>query len=160
MSDQSDIEIITEILTAARYATVTTRSHGDALHSRPLAVVQDDFTGTLWFFTADPSPKTSDIAQHPEVNVAVGDDKGHLSMSGTASVDRDPATIDKYWNPWAEAWFEGGREDPTVALLRVDVDTVELWDMNKPGIAKAFELVKGIITRTPPNVGESRTVEV
>jgi len=160
MNDQSDIEIIRTILKAARTATVTTRSHGDALHSRPLGLVQDDFTNTLWFFTQDPSPKTSDIEHHPEVNVAVSDEKGHLSLSGKASIDRDPALIDKFWNPWAEAWFDGGRDDPTVALLRVDVDTVEIWDMDKPAIAKGFELVKGLLTRNPPQVGDSRTVDV
>ena len=160
MTDQSDLELIRTILKAARTAIVTTRSHGDALHSRPLGLVDDDFTGTLWFFTQDPSPKTTDVAHHPEVNVSVSDGKGHLSLSGTASVDRDPALIEKFWNPWAEAWFEGGMDDPTVALLRVDVDTAEIWDMTKPAIAKGFELVKGLVTRTPPEVGDSRTVDV
>lgn len=164
MSDQndtSDLDIIRTILKAARHATVTTRS-GDALHSRPLAIVQDEeeFTDTLYFFTQDPSAKTADVASHPEVNVAVGDDKGHLSFSGTADVTRDAALIDRFWNPWAEAWFEDGRQDPAVALLRVSVDTVEYWDMDKPSIVRGIEIVKGLLTKTPPNVGESKTVEL
>lgn len=158
MNDKSDLETIRTILKSAHTAIVTTRSHGDALHSRPLGLVQDEFTNTLWFFTQDPSPKTTDVAHHPEVNVSVSDGKGHLSLSGKASVDRDRARIDEFWNPWAEAWFEGGKDDPTVALLRVDVDTVEVWDMDKPAIAKGFELVTGLLTRTPPDVGDSRTV--
>lgn len=160
-SDTSDLDIIRTILKGARFATVTTRS-GDALHSRPLAVVQDedDFTDTLYFFTQDPSGKTADVAEHPEVNVAVGDDKGHLSLSGTADVTRDAALIDRFWNPYAEAWFEDGRNDPTVALLRVSVDTAEYWDTDKPRVVKGIEIVKGLLTKTPPNVGESKTVEL
>lgn len=159
MSD-TDIETIRTILKAARHATVTTRSEGDALHSRPLAILEDDFTDTLWFFTQDPSPKTTDISHHPEVNVAVSDGKGHLSFSGTASVTRDAALIDKYWNPWAEAWFENGKDDPTVALLQVDVDTVEYWDTDRPAVVKAVEIIKGLVTKTPPDVGDNRTVEI
>ena len=159
MSD-SELEIVTTILKAGRTASITTRTADGALHSRPLGVVQDDFTGTLWFFTADPSAKTADIAAHPEVNVSVGDGKGWLSFSGTAKVSRDQAKIDEYWNPWAAAYFEDGREDPAVALLEVDVATIEYWDLDKPAIAQVFELVKGLITRKAPDVGDSGTLTV
>ena len=159
MSD-NELDIVQTILKSARTASVTTRTAEGALHSRPLGIVEDDFAGKLWFFTADPSAKTADVAAHPEVNVSVGDGKGWLSLSGTAKVSRDQARIDKYWNPWAAAYFEGGREDPSVALLEVDVDTIEYWDLDKPAIAQAFELVKGLVTRKAPDVGDSGTIAV
>jgi general stress protein 26 len=148
------IEIVRTILKAARTASVTTRTAEGDLHSRPLAVIEDDFDGTLWFFTADPSPKTQDLAVHPEVNVSVGDGKGWLSFSGTARVSRDAARIDRYWNPWASAYFENGREDPSVALLEVTVSSIHYWDLDKPAIATAYEVVKGIVTRSAPDVGD------
>lgn len=159
MSD-NELDIVQTILKSARTASVTTRTAEGALHSRPLGIVEDDFDGKLWFFTADPSAKTADVAAHPEVNVSVGDGKGWLSLSGTAKVSRDQARIDKYWNPWAAAYFEGGREDPSVALLEIDVDTIEYWDLDKPAVAQAFELVKGLVTRKAPDVGESGTISV
>jgi general stress protein 26 len=112
----------------------------------------------LWFFTEDPSPKTDDVRQDPEVNVSVADGKGYLSLSGRATVERDQARIDKLWNPFAEAWFELGREDPSVALLRIDVVSAEYWSDDKPKIVQAFEVVKGIVTKKQPDVGESHTV--
>ncbi|MGN6503580.1 MAG: pyridoxamine 5'-phosphate oxidase family protein [Pseudolysinimonas sp.] len=157
MSD-SEIDIVTRILKAGRTASVTTRTADGALHSRPLGIIEDDFAGTLWFFTADPSAKTADVAAHPEVNVSVGDGKGWLSMSGTARVSRDGARIEKYWNPWAEAYFEGGRDDPKVALLEIDVDTIEYWDLDKPAVAQVFEVLKGLITRKAPDVGDTGTL--
>ena len=105
MTDNDDMTTIRTILGSEKTAIVTTRS-GNQLHSRPLALLgADEFDGTLWFFTNDPSPKTDDVEKSPEVNVAVGGSKGYLSISGTAAVSRDQAIIDKYWNPWAEAWF-------------------------------------------------------
>ena len=155
-----DMDTIRDILTSERTAIVTTRA-GHDLHSRPLAVQgAEEFDGTLWFFTNDPSPKTADIEEHPEVNVSVGGSKGYLSLAGTAVVSRDQAIIDKFWNPWAEAWFEGGRQDPSLALLEVTVDSVEFWDLDKPKLARALEVARAIVTKTPPDVGESKTVEL
>ncbi|MBN9173393.1 MAG: pyridoxamine 5'-phosphate oxidase family protein, partial [Microbacterium sp.] len=127
-----ELEIVRTILKSARTASVTTQTASGALHSRPLAVLEDDFAGTLWFFTADPSSKTADLAAHPQVNVSVGDGKGWLSLSGLATISRDQERIDRYWNPWAAAYFEGGRDDPAVALLQVDVSSIHYWDLDKP----------------------------
>lgn len=160
MTTTDDLETIRGILTAGRTAIVTTRS-GDSLVSRPLALLDaENFEGTLWFLTPDPSPKTDDVRANHEINVAVADGKGYLSLSGTARVERDQEKIDELWNPFAEAWFENGREDPSVALLRVDVRTAEYWDTDKPLVAKAFELVKGLITKSEPDFGENKTVSL
>lgn len=155
-----DLDLITRIMRGARFATVTTRSDGGALVSRPLAVLDHDFGGTVWFFTQDPSPKTADVAHDPHVNVAYADGASHVSLSGRATVTRDAALIDRFWNPWAESWFEGGREDPTVALLQIEGDTVEFWHVDKPAVARAFEVAKALLTRTAPDVGESKTLEL
>jgi general stress protein 26 len=158
MTSNDDLDTIRTILSAGRFATVTTQTSAGALVSRPLALQDREFDGHLYFFTQDPSPKTADIAVNPEVNVAVDDGKGNLSLSGTASVTRDAALIDELWNPFAEAWFEKGREDPSVALLDVEVKTAEYWSMDKPAIARGFEIVKGLVTKSTPDVGENKTV--
>lgn len=160
MATDDELDIIRGIISAARIAVVTTRSPEGDLQSRPLAMVEDEFDGSLWFFTEHPSGKTAAIAEHPEVNVAIADAKGWLSLSGRAAVSHDPERIDRYWNPWAEAWFEGGRDDPRVALLRVDVETAAYWDTDRPAVVRAFQVVKGIITRTRPDVGETGAVDL
>jgi len=158
MTDNTDLETIRTIINAAKVAVLTTTSHEGELHSRPLAVLDDEFDGTLWFFTADPSPKSEDIALNPEVNVAYADGKGYLSVAGTASIERDRARIDSLWNPMVEAWFENGKDDASVALLRVDARSAEYWAVDKPGVVRAFEIAKALVTNTRPDLGENRTV--
>jgi general stress protein 26 len=153
-----DLETIRTIISAAKVAVLTTRSPEGELHSRPLAVLEDTFEGSVWFFTQDPSPKSRDIASDPEVNVAYADGKGYLSIAGTATIDRSPTRIDQLWNPMAEAWFENGRDDPSVALVRVDARNAEYWSIDKPAVARVFQIAKGIITKSQPDVGENRTV--
>jgi general stress protein 26 len=75
-------------------------------------------------------------------------------------VSRDQAKIDELWNPWAAAYFENGREDPSVALLKIEVDTIEYWDLDKPAVVQAFEVLKGIVTKKAPDVGDSGTVQL
>ncbi len=155
----NELDVILDIMKGSRFATVTTRGAGGHLFSRPLAVLDHDFDGTVWFFTPDPSPKTDEIAADPHVNVAYSDGASHVSLSGEARVTRDPALLDRFWNPWAEAWFDGGRDDPSVALLEVDADTVEFWHVDKPAVLRAVEVAKALVTRSAPDVGESRTVD-
>lgn len=160
MTNNEDLDIISTIVSGTRIAVVTTRSAGGELHSRPLAVLDKEFEGTLWFFTKDPSPKTADVASDPQVNVALNDGKSYLSLAGTASVEKDQARIDELWNPMVEAWFDEGREDPTIALLRVDATSAEYWSVDKPGFVRAFEVAKALVTRTTPDFGENKTVSL
>ena len=67
--------------------------------------------------------------------------KGHdyfACLSGNGRIDNDPALIDKLWDKQVEAWFPGGKSDPNLALLRVDIDSAELWetDMSLSGRVK------------------------
>jgi general stress protein 26 len=160
MTEDTDLETIRTILAAAKVAVLTTTSPTGELHSRPLAALDHPFDGSLWFFTQDPSPKTADIAESPEVNVAYADDKGYLSIAGTATIEHDEARIDELWNRMAEAWFENGRDDPAVALLRVDARNAEYWSSDKPGIVRAFEIAKAIVTKQQPDIGDNRTVSL
>lgn len=160
MTDNDDMQEISKIIGGTRFATVTTRGKDGGLYSRPLAVLERDFDGTVWFFTQDPSPKTDDISGDPHVNVSYSNGASTVSLAGTATVSRDQAKFDEFWNPWAESWFEGGRTDPTVALLKVDAATVEYWAIDKPAVVRAFEVAKALITKTAPDVGESKTVTI
>jgi general stress protein 26 len=160
MANDDDLKTIDDIIKGTRFATVTTRHSDGSLHSRPLAVLERDFDGTVWFFTQDPSPKTDDVRGDDNVNVAYADGAKAVSLAGHASVDRDPARIDEFWNPYAEAWFEGGRQDPSVALLKVEADSAEFWDVDKPAVIRTLETLKALATKQAPDVGESKVVEL
>lgn len=160
MTENDELQIIRGILKSGRTALVTSRAKSGALHSRPLALLDDEFDGTLFFLTEDPSAKTDEIRRHPEVNVSVADDKGYLSLSGMASIDRSQARIDHYWNAFAEGYFDGGPKDPNVALLRVDVQAIEYWDTDKPLVKRVFEMAKTLITKTEPDLGDNGRIEL
>ena len=155
-----DIAYVADLIRSARTALVTTVGPEGQLLSRPLAVLDREFDGDLWFFTQDPSPKTDQVRANRQVNVAmqVGDD--FLSIAGTASVSRDQAMIEELWNRYAEAWFENGKDDPSVALLRVHADAAEFWRMDDPKPVVLLKYAKAVVTGEQPDIGENRTVDL
>ena len=109
----------------------------DGGHSVPLTAQLDkDQVDTLFFFIG----KDNRVARGgPGMIQFVS--KGHdyfACLAGTARLDNDFAQIEKLWNKQVEAWFPGGKDDPNLALLRIDVDSAELWetDMSLSGKLK------------------------
>jgi general stress protein 26 len=153
-------ETLAKLLKKARIALITTVSADNQLVSRPMAVKERDFDGDLWFFTEDPSHKTDEVRTNPEVNVALESGSGWVSIAGTAEVVTDTAKIDELWDTGAEAWFEEGRKDPRVALLKVTAHTAEYWATDEPKPLVLFKYAKAAVRGGQPKVGESHTVDL
>ena len=151
-------ERIAKLVTGADTALLTSRGADGTLHARPLAVLQDDFDGVIRFLVQDPSEKTREILADPVVNVSFASKNGYLSIAGHARVVRDDALIDELWNPAAQAWFEQGREDPTIAVLEVTGDGAEYWAKTEPGVFSLVKAAAAIFTHKTPDIGENRSV--
>jgi general stress protein 26 len=156
----TDFERVGELIAKARFAFVTTSATDGRLLSRPLAIQEREFDGDLYFFTMAPSAKTEQVAADSQVNVSLQSGDDYLSIAGTASVSRDQALIDELWNAHAAAWFEQGREDPSVALLKVHAESAEYWTMDSPKPVALLKYAKAIITGEQPDVATNRSLEL
>jgi general stress protein 26 len=99
-------------------------------HTQPMTAQFEGESGPLYFFAAKDNGLISAMSGGSSRAIATYTAKGHdlfASIHGTLSVDTDQATIDRLWNPQAEAWFEGGRDDPKLTLLKLDTEKAELW---------------------------------
>jgi general stress protein 26 len=84
-----------------------------------------------------------------------------VSVSGTARISQDRSLIGELYRPDWRAWFgkvdevrDGGPDDPRLALLLVTAESVVYMKQNKPTPVVLFEVAKGILTGSQPNVGE------
>ena len=116
---------------------------------------------SLWFFTADHAPKAEELEQNPQVCLAYGKPDGDLfvSVSGRAAVVHDRAKVDELWNTFAEAWFPEGKDDPHLALIRVDVEQAQYWEDRKPKLLQFAEIAAALITRKPPQSGDEKKLD-
>ena len=131
-----------ELITDLNVAMLTTVMEDGTLRSRPMVTQQIDLIdGTLWFFTSSNSPKTDEIIHQQQVNVAYAspDKQRYVSVSGRAHVLRDRAKAKELWKPTAKIWFPQGAEDPSLALLRIEVTAAEYWDSPSSKMVQLME---------------------
>jgi general stress protein 26 len=98
-------------------------------HTQPMAAKFEDDQGPIWFFTTKDNTLVQAMAEAHRA-IATYTSKGHdvfASIHGTLVVDNDPATIDRLWDGHTESWFDGGKDDPRLCLIRLDTDKAELW---------------------------------
>src|SRR4029077_4838805 len=130
IEQEVNMKKLAAMIRGIKIAMLTTLSADGTLHSRPLATQDVEFDGTLWFFTAAGSAKTSEIRQYPQVSVsyASADHPRSCALSGRASLIQEAEKMKELWSPVYRAWFPQGLDDPELALMRVDVDKAEYWD--------------------------------
>jgi len=130
-----------------KFAMLTTENEEGRLHCRPMATLEAAESGALWFFSGRSTHKAHEIGRNSRVNLAyiASDKHTFLSVSGEAQVVEDSAKARALWNPFMKAWFPKGLEDPDLALLRVDVEEAEYWDVASKKMTTLIRFAKSLI---------------
>jgi len=98
-------------------------------HSRPMTAQIEDDRGPIWFFTAKDTGLVEQLRGRDRALMHFVS-KGHdlfATVHGTLTLDNDRAAIDRLWNRHVAAWYEHGKDDPKLALLRFDAENAEIW---------------------------------
>ncbi len=99
-------------------------------HCRPMTAQREEDETPIWFFTStDSKLVASGYDARPAMFTFV--DKGHdlfACVHGSLCVDNDRAVIDRLWNAYVAAWYEDGKDDPKLILLRFDPTEAEIWE--------------------------------
>jgi general stress protein 26 len=119
---------VEEMMRDAKFAMLTTREKDGTLRSRPMATLQLDGEGNLWFFTSESSPKIEEAHQQVNLCYMRTAKQDYLSVSGAAELVHDKEKMQTLWSPWLKPWFPGGPDDQNLALLKVSIMGVEYWD--------------------------------
>lgn len=159
---EEQLQKLNELIKDVQYAMFTTVEPDGTLRARPMATRKAEFDGTLWFFTKASAPKVDEVEQEQNVCVSYAkpEKQHYISMSGAARVVRDRNKIEELWTPELKAWFPGGKEDPDIALLRVEVSQAEYWDSHNSTIAHLLGLAKSVATGTTYQPGENEKVNL
>ena len=87
---------------------------------------------------------------------AVHDDGLFAAIQGEVFADNDRATIDRLWSPFVAAWFEGGKDDPNLQLLRFEPQDAQIW-LNDNSL---FAGVKLLLGRDPKKAYADKVAQV
>ena len=156
-----DRQKVWELIKDIKIALLVTSDHQSHLHGRPMAAMNKDFGGTLWFASREGTPKLDEIKDDGHVLLAYSEPKSqnYVSVSGHAVVVRDAAKVNALWSEAMRVWFPKGPNDPSIALIEVKVDSAEFWDAPSSAWVHAMGYAKARLTGEPPkDVGENKVV--
>jgi len=149
-------------------AMMTTRRLDGHLQSRAMATQKHAEGADLWFVTLDGGQKLRDLEADPHINLSYYKDRTRewVSVSGIARITRDRQKIHELYAPDWKAWFpkggdprDGTEEDPRMVLIGVDVHAAAFLEVNKPQPGVLYEVVKGFLTGSTPDIGEMHHIE-
>jgi general stress protein 26 len=159
---KNELEEFYAAIDSIETAMMTTRRADGHLRSRAMANQKRAAGADLWFVCRDGSAKLADIGNDEHINLSYYRDGNRewVSVSGTAVISRDRDKIRELYAPDWAMWFDkegdprnGTPEDPRMVLIGVTIHAAEHLDVkSKPVVL--FELVKGWVTGTEPEMGE------
>ena len=165
----SELDTLYELVQDLETAMMTTRRTNGHLRSRAMATQKRAPGADLWFVTCDGSAKLVDLAHDPHVNLSYYRNRNRewVSVSGVATITRDRRIIRELYQPDWKLWFDddgdprhGTADDPRMVLIGVTIHAAEFLEVNKSQPVLLFELVKGWVTGTEPELGAMHALKM
>ena len=113
-------------------------------HARPMTAQFENDRSPIWFFASIDNELVKSLPMGNRA-IATFASKGHdlfATLHGRLSLDKDRAAIDRFWNRYVAAWFEEGKDDPKLALLRLDAEHAEIW-LDESSLLAGIKLLLG-----------------
>ena len=121
----------------------------DGVYPRPMTAQIEGPHGPIWFFTSKDNGIVQALGRGDRA-IATFASKGHdlfATVHGSLAVDTDRAVVDRLWNSFIAAWYEGGKDDPNLTLLRLDAERAEIW-LNERNFIAGVKMLLGIDPQT------------
>ena len=121
---------------------------GLPLSVRPMSVLDVDDNGNLWFMSKADSHKNKEIETDPFTHLFFQANKnsGFLNVYGISEIIEDRAKVEELWSPLLKVWFQGGKDDQKISLIKVEPTHTYYWD-TMHGEAVAFiKMAASVIT--------------
>jgi general stress protein 26 len=149
MSSAKEVEITSKFWKSLRSdmtLMLGLTGNGDG-HFQPMTALieKDADRGPLWIFTAKDVHLVRALAGRSGAATAQFVSKGHdlfASVQGVVNLVSDQAMVDRLWNRFVAAWYPGGKEDPSLQLLRFDLTHAHIW-RNEHSLLAGMKIMLG-----------------
>jgi general stress protein 26 len=138
-------------------AMLTTLDGEGALVSRPMAPLEMDAMGALWFFTDTRSNKIEHL-RVVNLSFTDADRATYVSLSGRGELHADPVRIERLWTAFARPWFPDGPGSSHLALLKIRPDSAEYWDAPHSKMVRVFAMAASVAAAKPIGMGDHDTL--
>jgi general stress protein 26 len=129
---------------------------GSGQHLQPMAHQADRERHRLWFFTKRDTDLYRAISPGSRAHFAIMSKAQdfHACIMGPIREEMDRAALEKHWNAHVAAWFKGGKDDPELVMLALDMEHARIWASTKNTLSYAWEITKANVNEDAvPHVG-------
>ena len=138
---------LTSTINICMFSTNGTNDKGAV--TRPMAVQQTETDHYLWFFSNKDSNKNKEIRQNNFIQLYFSDPgkSTYVSVTGNAEiVIDDKQKIEEMWNPLMKTWFQEGKDDPKISLIKVTPLEGYYWDSTGNRFTNFFKMIGSVVS--------------
>lgn len=112
---------------------------------QPMTAQVEEHNAPIWFFTSKDTNFHQELQGSADALAAFASKDHQLfaNIRGRLVEDNDREVIDRLWNRFIAAWYEGGKGDPKLALLRFDARDAHVW-LNEHTLVAGVKLLLGV----------------
>jgi general stress protein 26 len=113
--------------------------------SQPMtALLEDNTGGPIWIFTSTDTVLAQKLAPGKPalMHFSSKDHQIFACITGSLHPHNERAMIDRLWSPFVAAWYEGGKNDPKLLLMRFDAVHARIWE-NETSLLAGLKLLLG-----------------
>ena len=124
-------------------------------HMQPMSPNPEPAENAIWFYTRTDSDLARATGTGGPVHLCLisKDHDYHACMHGQLEVIHSRDHIERYWNSVVSAWYEGGKDDPALTMLRFTPQTGAIWASTDSTLKFGWEIAKANLTSETPDVG-------
>ncbi|MBL7734396.1 MAG: pyridoxamine 5'-phosphate oxidase family protein [Chitinophagaceae bacterium] len=156
LRNQEAIDKIKEMVDKIDVGMICSFTSGsDYPHAVPMSRQEVDEEGNIWFLFSSESETHRNLQRDNRLSLLyahVGD-YNFLSVNGICEISQDRERIDKYWNKMIEAWFEKGKEDPRIRVLKVIPGEAHYWDNKSNKLVTLAKIAASAISGQQLDIG-------
>ena len=157
------VEKLRELVTAINICLFSTnlKRHNGAM-CRPMSAQEVDDEGNIWFFSGLNSDKNSEIQEDNLVQLVFSHPgkSSYMIVNGVAEISTDRKKIEELWSPMIKIWFEGGKDDPNLSLIKVSTRSAYYWDTDGNKVVNFFKMLASVATGSDLVSGVEGSIKV
>lgn len=125
------------------------------VQTRPMTTQQVDDEGAFWFFSSRSSHKNNELEADARVQLLFANTSAseYLTVYGRAAILDDRKKIEEMWSPAVKAWFQGGKDDPDLTLIKVTPEHAYYWEPKQNKMVTLFKMATSAVTGQPSEMG-------
>lgn len=122
----------------------------DGSTCRPMSTQHVCDEGNLWFFSEANSDKNKEIKADKNVQLYYSHPgkSSYLVVNGEAAIIIDAKKAEELWSPLVKTWFKGGKDDPSLSIIKVVVKSAYYWDVEGSKMINFFKMPASVATGT------------